>query len=501
MTMPGASSFPGRGVTVYGVAGLAVTGAYFVLPAGSAGSHLAYEVLALAGLAAVLFGVARHRRHDVGWRLIALGLAIWVAGDSYWNGYRIVTGHEAPFPSVADALYLVCYVPLIVGVLVFVRGGRPRLADLLDGAIVGAGATLVIWFAVVAPVASESHSSELGARIVVAAYPVADNLLLVALIQLILARGFGQPALRYLAAAFAMVLATDIVYARARVSATFTPGAWLNAGYLLFYVLLGCAFLSPSIARLRSLSDEPARTISKYRIMALSLPLLILPGFVAAGGGRSPVDADVLAAGGALISLLVVTRLVLVFRERDLVDRARLQAQEQLAQMAYRDPLTGLANRSALYEAVDGALVDARAAGRAVALLFVDVDGFKIVNDRYGHADGDVVLRDVAGRLKLAVRERDLVARHGGDEFVVVMFGLPRDQAYELAAGLAARLEAEFARPFEIGGRMHTLSITSGFSVYPADGASTQELVDTADRAMYRHKLPSRPVLQSGLAL
>jgi len=285
-----------------------------------------------------------------------------------------------------------------------------------------------------------------------------------------------------------VILGTDIIYARARVSATFTPGSWLNLGYLLFYVLLGCAFLSPSIGRVLPLRSEPPLTISKLRLASLVVALLIAPIFVAEGGGGDPAQAKVLAAGCALISLLVFVRLVLVFKERDAVNRDRLQVQEELAQMAYRDALTGLANRSALYEAVDDAVQEARTAQRAVAVLFVDLDGFKTVNDLYGHADGDEVLRDVAVRLKSALREGDLVARHGGDEFVIVMPGLPPAQASALAATVTERIAAEFVRPFEIGSRKHELGITSGFSIYPADGSSTQELVECADRAMYSRK-------------
>jgi diguanylate cyclase (GGDEF)-like protein len=483
---------PGKATSIYGAIGLVLTGSYFAVPTASHVSHVVYELLALAGLSAVVFGVRLHRPNDPGWRLIVLGIALWVGGDSFWNAYPFATGHEAPFPSFADAFYLVCYVPLIAGVLVFVRGGRPKLADLVEGAIVGAGATLVIWFAVVEPVA-HSSSAEFTPRMIATAYPVADNLLLLALIQLVVARGFRQSALRYFVGAFALILGTDIVYARARVSETFTPGSWLNLGYLLFYVLLGCAFLTPSIGRLLPLRSEPTLTVSKLRLASLAVPLLIAPVFVAEGGGRDPTEAKILAGGCALISLLVFARLVLVFKERDSVNRDRLRVQEELAQMAYRDPLTGLANRSALYEAVDVAVREARTRGRAVAVLFVDLDRFKTVNDLYGHADGDEVLRDVATRLKVAVRERDLVARSGGDEFVIVMPGLPSEQAPTLAAMVADRIAAEFVRPFEIRSRKHQLGITSGFSIYPSDGSSTQELVDRADRAMYSRKRPRRP--------
>jgi diguanylate cyclase (GGDEF)-like protein len=190
---------------------------------------------------------------------------------------------------------------------------------------------------------------------------------------------------------------------------------------------------------------------------------------------------------------------VLVFKERDAANRDRLRAQEELARMAYRDALTGLASRSAFYEALDTAMQEAQTGQRAVAVLFFDLDGFKTVNDLYGHAEGDEVLRNVAARLSVAVREQDLVGRHGGDEFVIVMPDLPPEQAGALAATVAARVAAEFIRPFVTGNRHHRLGITSGFSIYPSDGSSTHELVDSADRAMYGAKQP-RPPLPATLA-
>src|SRR5581483_8397637 len=181
----------------------------------------------------------------------------------------------------------------------------------------------------------------------------------------------------------------------------------------------------------------------------------------------------------------------LVFRDRDAVDRARLAAQKELAAMAYCDPLTRLANRSAFYHLLDAALVEATAA-RGPAVLFADLDGFKAVNDRYGHLQGDEVLRQAAERLVGAVRPADHVARHGGDEFVVALLGLAPDEAAANASLVAARINKQFERPFVVAGQALSVGVTVGIAAWPADGTTSEELVAAADEAMYRLKQEDR---------
>jgi diguanylate cyclase (GGDEF)-like protein len=478
-------------VKLAAVVGAVGVGAYYLVPRGSVGAHAAYEVVACFGVAAMVVGLLRNRPQDRNWLLIFLGLALWAAGDTYWNAFRWSTGHEAPFPSAADLFYLVCYVPLIAGVVGLVRGGRPRMNDFIDGAIAGVGALLIVWFAVLEPVAKTS-APHLLPKLVATAYPVADIILMLALIQLMIATGVRTPALRFLCSAFALVLVTDTVYARARLDATFSPGSWLDAGYLFFYVLLGCAFLSPSMGTLHAPPPATWSRVSPTRLLGLSAPLLVAPFFIVTGHAANEVGSRVLGGAAAALGLLVFARLVLVFRERQSIDEARLTAQAQLQEMAYRDPLTGVANRYALYDAVETGIKKADALGSAVAILFVDLDRFKAVNDKFGHAEGDQVLRNVASRLKGAVRDGDVVARHGGDEFVIMMQGLSSGDALKAAGLLATRIEQKLLAPFEVAGQTCEIGVTIGLSAYPTDGVSADELIDAADRAMYRGKESAR---------
>lgn len=169
--------------------------------------------------------------------------------------------------------------------------------------------------------------------------------------------------------------------------------------------------------------------------------------------------------------------------------RELAQAQESLRQMALYDPLTGLANRSALGARLDQALADARRQKSGVALLLIDLDAFKSINDTLGHDAGDEFLCEIANRIDTLVRETDTAARLGGDEFVVVLGGVAGAVA---VAGLAERLQQEIARPARIG--THELSTTAsiGISLYPGDGGDLGTLLKNADIAMYGAKARGR---------
>jgi len=165
------------------------------------------------------------------------------------------------------------------------------------------------------------------------------------------------------------------------------------------------------------------------------------------------------------------------------------QAEEQLRHMALHDVLTGLPNRRLLAESLEGALARAQRHGHRLALLFLDLDRFKLVNDTLGHAAGDELLGEVARRLRAAVRQEDLIARLGGDEFTVVLEEL---QHPDNAAHLARKLIEAVARPMQLAGRELTPSTSVGIAIYPDDARSAADLSKAADAAMYRAKQRGR---------
>ncbi|MFZ1992908.1 MAG: EAL domain-containing protein [Solirubrobacteraceae bacterium] len=197
-------------------------------------------------------------------------------------------------------------------------------------------------------------------------------------------------------------------------------------------------------------------------------------------GSEFPVEltvARVEGAGGLGPSFYAIVR--------DIGERRR--GEEQLAYLAYHDALTGLPNRILVEQEIDLALARARRARGAAALMFVDLDDFKEVNDRLGHAAGDRLLASVSGRLRNVLRESDVLARQGGDEFLVLLGDLP-DDPIAAAESVGAKLLSALLEPFVVAGTEVRTGASIGVSLYPDDAADTEALLRHADVAMYRAK-------------
>ncbi|CAL94161.1 EAL domain-containing protein [Azoarcus olearius] len=164
-------------------------------------------------------------------------------------------------------------------------------------------------------------------------------------------------------------------------------------------------------------------------------------------------------------------------------------AQSQLERLAHYDPLTGLPNRALLGDRLAHAISRARRAGTSVAVLFLDLDGFKNVNDSLGHPAGDRLLQIIAERLCGALRSEGSVSRFGGDEFAVVLEDVVRGEA---VSEVAEHLIAEIARPLDLDGHGAHVSASIGIALFPRDGDDATTLIKAADTAMYRSKALGR---------
>ncbi len=167
----------------------------------------------------------------------------------------------------------------------------------------------------------------------------------------------------------------------------------------------------------------------------------------------------------------------------DVTERKR--AEETIRHMAYHDALTDLPNRTLFRDRLNIALANARRAGQMVAVLYLDLDRFKTVNDTVGHGLGDQLLRRVAERLSALVRDGDTVARAGGDEFTLL---LPNITKMEDVVDVATRITETFRKPWSVGGHEFRVTASTGIAVYPDDGDDADLLVKNADTAMYRAK-------------
>ena len=173
----------------------------------------------------------------------------------------------------------------------------------------------------------------------------------------------------------------------------------------------------------------------------------------------------------------------------DVTERRR--AEQQVAFLAYHDPLTELPNRTLLAEHLEQGLARARRYGRSVALLYIDLDGFKLVNDSFGHAAGDELLSRIAARLREGTRSADLLARQGGDEFLLLLTDIEGD-VQAVAERAAQTIRAALEAPFVLRGAEVQMGASVGIGIFPRDAQSARGLLQFADQAMYRAKGPSR---------
>ncbi len=477
-----------------------VVAAFFVGGGGSDAVRTVWIDVALVALdllaasAAVLAARAEHLEHRtrLGWRLVALAFAFRATADGIWWWLEVVQGRQ-PFPSLADVFYVLFVPALLAALLTFPvrrrsRGEQQRLW--LDIAIVLVGAFMVVWYLVLGPTARGADASV--ATLLSIAYPIGDLVLVFGLAALFV-RGVGSLARRplyLLMLGVCSFVAADLGFAAASLGDGFATGSWPDFAFLGASALVALA----AAAQLRT-GVVPARPPRAVRdtmpLLANPLPYLgVALGYgllVWVGRNESPYGLGGLLLSAVLITVLVLARQITVTRDNERLAR-------RFEEIAVTDALTGLANRRRLLEVAEQAVAAADGDGSDVALVVIDVDRFKEVNDTLGHLAGDVVIRVVAARIRAAVRPGDLPARYGGDEFVVLMPGLGGADALavtrRLAEGVCAEPVHTPAGPVRV-----TLSIGVAHvaGTPPADALNrVEQLLTRADNALYEVKRRGR---------
>jgi diguanylate cyclase (GGDEF)-like protein len=451
--------------------------AYVSLP--SALAESLFQLLAWSSIL-VFWWSSRRTEVRLPWTLISGGLALFAVGDLWFT----INDHildNVPFPSGADIAYLAGYFFLAAGLASLVRqGGRVREhIALIDAAIIVVPVSVAAWIYVIAPVAAASSTDWL-ARAVSAAYPIGDLICGAILVRILsgslAGRRTAQPALGLMVGGILTMLAGDVWFLVVDLRGEYTSGGWNDSMFIVPYVAFAAASRFRSFAAVGTPEPNPAPLPGLRRVLVLGAVSVVTPSLLVIqwlNGGDPAVP--LIVAGTVLTFVLVVARMGnLVLALDSSHDRLRYEVEH--------DSLTGLFNRAAVLTQLRQMIHD-RHPG---AVLFIDLDGFKSINDRFGHSVGDEVLRQVGVEITASVRGTDVVARLGGDEFVVVMRTDDETAAFVLASRLIERLD------IDAGSHDQGLGVTASIGLvrWSSDAlpASAEWAIDEADHAMYEAK-------------
>lgn len=405
---------------------------------------------------------ARHTRTErLPWSAFGIGFLLWAAG---WLVYGVYVRRASapPYPSPADALWLAFYPVAYVGLVMLVKartaGLRPSFW--LDGLIGSLSFGALAATFLVQPILDASGDSPVAVATSLA-YPAGDLLLLnVTLAMLALTRWHPPRDWRLIAGAILVQVATDWVYVYEAAHGTWTSGTLLDAGWLATALLIGYAATQRQGRIRRVKADRWLVVVLPSVFTAAALGVLVYGNFE-----HNLTTVATLLASGALGLALV--RAGVTFRE-----------QRGLRLAAERDALTGLLNHGAFHRALEEELVRARHEDAPFAVLLLDLDGFKQVNDLHGHAAGDEVLRRVAQAIRRECRSTDIGGRLGGDEFALLLPHLDGAGASAVAVRIRQALE----------GRASGAGISFGVAAWPVDGPEKDALLLRADLALYAAK-------------
>ncbi len=441
------------------------------------------SAVVLAAPAAVAVGILRNQptRSRSAWWVIVAGLALQGIGTAIdWLGP--IYGMVISPPSIADLFYVPGYIATFLGFWLLVRG-RATSRDIQTRIDVSIFVTLiatVAWAFILDPLMRNGVLSPAGLA-VATLYPLMDLAMLGLAINLLLIREQRTPMAGFLALAVLYALASDLGWAYLASAGGYSTGTIVDIGWLLAPLFWGAAALHPSMRGGTKTVAEGVQGMERWRMTGLGIAAVVGPlVLVLQGPLRYHVDDFTIGTGAALLSLLVVARLGGVFRDLASSHEGRRNLELQLEHQVSHDPLTGLANRAEFTERLRIAL--ARSEGET-AVLLLDVDDFKVINDTFGHAVGDRLLAALSARIATVLRPGDLAARLGGDEFgMIIAAGGP-----SAAESFALRVLDVLRPPFAVDDRPIYLHATVGIAL-GAPGRSGEDLMREADVAMYLAK-------------
>ena len=436
-------------------------------------SHVAFVAFGVfALLCAGIAAVANRGRARAAWVFVGLGAAAWmaaIAGSDLHSPLGVVA---VSFASVVDVGFVVFPVATCVALLLLPVGpaGPSTMRLVSDGLVVMGSLFLIAWIVVLRELFETGRIDPvvLGVRL---AYPVLDLVAItIGVLVVIRAKGAARRAVALLTVGIVLMsISNDVLYHLVANSGR-SRGDLLDLGWATSLVVVGMAALA-------GCRPQRAKHLPVHDVLWLPYVPLTIAGAVVVADLAKPASAVVL-------SVSVVLVVTVLFRQF-LVMGSHQRLFAVVAEQALRDPLTGLANRSLFNDRLEHAMeLHRREMFGVLAVVTLDLDDFKLVNDGLGHAAGDALLVDVAARIVGAVRSGDTVARLGGDEFAILI-----EKGQESPDVIAQRVVDAFDEPFMVDGHLLPVRPSVGLSVAPArSDLQADVLLKQSDLAMYAAK-------------
>ena len=440
---------------------------------------LAASVIGALAVAAAVYGLCSHRRLQLrswaeSWGVLSLGLVAVVIAAAMEGVGHAPTLSPAALPLAltlgGDAL-------AVAGLCLLIHWRMPgRASEALTTSVVSA---MALWFALLTLVVVPGHGWHPGTQIPSMAVPALE-FVMVALTGSLMSMTEKHPvAYRYLLAGFACLFVGHAVSSALFLAGRTSSPVPLDAVALWGACLWGASVLHPS--QRDAFEPVPLRSgrPSWPHVVLLLAATLIVPGTLVLQSVLGlPSHKQIVVLGSALLPALVVGYLL-----------HQVFARSAAEYRAQHDALTGVCNRVLFSDSLAASLIEAGRNDSGLALMFLDLDRFKSINDSLGHSVGNQLLQAVVKRLQACLRPRDTLARMGGDEFTILF---PDIDSKEQAANLAERILGAFAEPFNVGGRLLPVQASIGVAVHPEDGDEADELFRHADTAMYQAKASGR---------
>jgi diguanylate cyclase (GGDEF)-like protein len=444
----------------------------------------AESIAPVLAAAACALAARRHGgRARMGWLLVAASAASWGAGQVAWSWLELVAHQVNPFPSLADVGYVLSVPLLVAGLLtlpVWPSGSLAKVRAITDGLIIAGGLLLISWYTVLSAIVASPADTALGQGLSLA-YPVGDVIVVTVLaIMWSRAASDSRGPILLIIAGLGSIAFSDSTFAYLQAQASFGSGNVVDIGWVFGFLMVGLAALFALDRPMGSRRGTPPR----WRTAVLPYaPLPVAIGFaIDERLTNGYINLFTLSMALALF-LLVLLRQGLSVRENISLLRRLAANETELNHRAEHDPLTDLNNRASFIRFVDEHLLSA-SSERLCAVMFVDLDDFKHINDSMGHAMGDQAIVAVGERLKSCMRDHDLVARLGGDEFAVFLTRLPN---VGQMVTIAERLIETLNEPFQSSDMRASVCGTIGIAIAEA-GDDAGELLRRADIAMYAAK-------------